>query len=162
VDFSDSSVIGLRRAIDLAAAWGGTLTIVHVVDADYGWSQIGRDESAELDKSLQKQAGDQLGRLADSHLPENMSAQLEVRIGRPAEEIAAAASEAKSDLIVISSHGRTGLDRYLIGSVAERVARIAPCPVYLIPPTKRKMSAARSGSRVLRLKHQPKLEPLPQ
>jgi nucleotide-binding universal stress UspA family protein len=162
VDFSGSSVIALRYAIDLTAASGGALTIVHVVDADYGWSQIGRDESAELDKSLQKQAVDQLGRLADSHLPQDMPADLEVRIGRPAEEIVAAASEAKSDLIVISSHGRTGLDRYLIGSVAERVARIAPCPVCLIPPPKRKPSATQSRSPVLRLKHQTKLKRLAQ
>jgi nucleotide-binding universal stress UspA family protein len=160
VDFSGSSVIALHYAIDLTAASGGTLTIVHVVDADYGWSQIGREEFSDLDKSLQKQAVDQLRSLADAHLPGKMCADLEVRIGRPAEEIAAAASEAKSNLIVISSHGRTGLDRYLIGSVAERVARIAPCPVCLIPPPKRKPSAAPFRSAVLRLKHQTKLKRL--
>jgi nucleotide-binding universal stress UspA family protein len=75
-----------------------------------------------------------------------------VRIGRPAEEIVAAANESKSDLIVLSTRGLTGLDRFLIGSVAERVARLAPCPVYLMPPGKESPSPKQTRPAVLRLK----------
>ena len=153
IDFSDSSLRALRYAVDLAKDAGGSLTIVHVVSADYGWLEIGREEYRDLDKSLQKQAAGELRALADANVPRNVSADLEVRIGRPAEEIVAAASETKSDLIVLSTHGRTGLDRYLIGSVAERVARLAPCPVYLMRPGKQTPKPEQPRPAVLRLKH---------
>ena len=134
VDFSDPSFLALRRAIDLASDFGGAnLMILYVVPSDGGWLNIGREEFHALDESLQKQAGEELRALAETHVPPTVPVDLEVRIGRPAEEIVAAASEANCDVIVISTHGRTGLDRYLIGSVAERVMGLAPCPVYLIP-----------------------------
>jgi nucleotide-binding universal stress UspA family protein len=153
VDFSDSSLRALRYAVDLAADTGGSLTIVHVVAADYGWLDIGREQYRDLDESLQKQAGDQLRALADANVPRSISADLEVRIGRPAEEIVAAASETKSDLIILSTRGLTGLDRYLIGSVAERVARLAPCPVYLMRPGKQARVREEVRSPILRIRH---------
>jgi nucleotide-binding universal stress UspA family protein len=82
-----------------------------------------------------------------------LAAELEVRIGQPAQQIAAAASESKCNLIVMATHGLTGLDRYLIGSVADRVARLAPCPVVLIPTTSRATVRAKSSGPVLRIKH---------
>lgn len=156
VDFSDSSLRALRYAIDLAADSGGSLTIVHVVAADYGWLDIGREESRDLDRSLQQQAADELRALAKANVPSNMPADLEVRIGRPAEEIVAAARESEADIIVLSTRGLTGLDRYLIGSVAERVARLAPCPVCLLPAVKQPPKRGQTRSAVLRLKHKSK------
>ena len=153
VDFSDSSLRALRHAVGLAEESGGSLTIVHVVAADYGWLDLGREQYRDLDKSLQKQAVAELRALADANVPRNVPADLEVRIGRPAEEIVAAASESKSDMIVLSTRGLTGLDRFLIGSVAERVARLAPCPVYLMPPGKEAPSRKQARPAVLRLKH---------
>lgn len=136
IDFSDSSIRALQRAADLAAKSGGSLTIVHVVPADYGWLGIGRENGQRLDKSLQRRAAGRLRAVANSHVPENVETFLEVRIGRPAEEIVAAAKETKCDLIVLSTRGESGLDRYLIGSVADRVARLAKCPVLLLRPGK--------------------------
>lgn len=137
VDFSHPSFLALRHAIDLAQDFGGaTLRILYVVPADDGWLNIGREEFHDLDNSLQKQAAEELKALAQTHVPPTVHVHLEVRIGRPAEEIVAAASEANCDVIVLSTHGRTGLDRYLIGSVAERVMGLAPCPVFLIPARK--------------------------
>jgi nucleotide-binding universal stress UspA family protein len=156
VDFSDSSAGALRHAVKLAAESGGSLVIVHVVPADYGWLGIGRDESRDLDRSLQRQAGDRLRAFADEHVGRNVAADLEVRIGRPAEEIVAAARETKCDSIVLSTHGLSGLDRYLIGSVADRVARLASCPVFLIPPARRPIAPARRSPAVLRFKHKSK------
>jgi len=153
VDFSESSLRALRHAVELARDSGGSLTIVHVVAADYGWLDIGREQYRDLDKALQKQAATELRALADANVPRNVPADLEVRIGRPAEEIVAAANESKSDLIVLSTRGLTGLDRYLIGSVAERVTRLAPCPVYLMPPGKESRSREQARPAVLRLKH---------
>ena len=153
VDFSDSSARALQYAAKRAAECSGSLIIVHVVPADYGWLGIGRDESRDLDRSLQRQAADRLRAFADEHVGDKMAADLEVRIGQPAEEIIAAANESKCDSIVMSTRGLTGLDRYLIGSVADRVARLAPCPVVLVPPGKRSPERQRKRAVVLRLTH---------
>lgn len=153
VDFSKSSARALRHAAKLAAKSGGSLVVVHVVPVDYGWLGIGRDESRDLDRSLQRQAADRLRAFADENVGHSVAAELEVRMGRPAEEIVAAATEAKSDAIVLSTRGITGLDRYFIGSVADRVARLAGCPVFLIPPLRPALSRAPTSPAVLRFKH---------
>ena len=156
VDFSDSSARALRHAAERAAESGGSLIIVHVVPADYGWLGIGRDESRDLDRSLQQQAANRLRTFADENLTDNVAADLEVRIGQPAEQILAAARESKCDSIVLSTRGLTGLDRYLIGSVADRVARLAACPVVLVRPGKRAPSREQKPPAVLRLKRERK------
>jgi nucleotide-binding universal stress UspA family protein len=156
VDFSDSSARALRHAGKRAAESGGSLIIVYVVPADYGWLGIGRDESRDLDRSLQRQAADHLRAFADEHMVHHVAADLEVRIGQPAEEIVAAARESKCDSIVLSTRGLTGLDRYLIGSVADRVARLAPCPVVLMRPGKQLPARKLVRPAVLRFKHEGK------
>jgi nucleotide-binding universal stress UspA family protein len=156
VDFSDSSARALQHAAKLAAESGGTLVIVHVIPAYYGWLGVGRDESRDLDRSLQRQAADRLRAFADEHLGHNMAADLEVRIGQPAEEIVAAARESKCNSIVLSTRGLSGLDRYLIGSVADRVARLAPCPVILLGPGKRLPARKPVRPAVLRFKYETK------
>ena len=83
-------------------------------------------------------------------------ADLEVRIGQPAKEIVAAARESKCDSIMLSTRGLTGLDRFLIGSVAHRVAQLAPCPVVLLRPGKRSLGQKQKSSGVLRIKHKRK------
>jgi nucleotide-binding universal stress UspA family protein len=153
VDFSDSSARALRHAAGLTWESGGSLIVVHVVPADYGWLGIGRDESRDLDRSLQRQAADRLGVFADKHVRDTVAADLQVRIGQPAEEIVAAARESKADSIVLSTRGLTGLDRYLIGSVADRVARLAPCPVLLLRPGKPSPSRKHIRPPVLRFTH---------
>jgi nucleotide-binding universal stress UspA family protein len=152
VDFSDSSARALRHAAKRTAESGGSLIIVYVVPADYGWLGIGRDELRDLDRSLQRQAADRLRAFADENVGENVPAELEVRVGQPAEQILAAARESQCDSIMLSTRGLTGLDRYLIGSVADRVARLAPCPVVLLRPGKRAPSREQKPPAVLRIK----------
>jgi nucleotide-binding universal stress UspA family protein len=156
VDFSDSSASALQHAAGQAAESNGSLVIVHVVPADYGWLGIGRDESGDLDRSLQRQAANRLHTFVNENVSHKVPADLEVRIGQPAEEIVDAARETKCDSIVLSTRGLTGLDRYLIGSVADRVARLAPCPVVLVRPGKRVRGRKQKPSAVLRLKHEGK------
>jgi nucleotide-binding universal stress UspA family protein len=152
VDFSDSSARALRHAAKRAAESGGSLIIVHVVPADYGWLGIGREELRDLDRSLQRQAADRLRAFADENVGHNLTAEMEVRVGQPAEQILAAARESQCDSIMLSTRGLTGLDRYLIGSVADRVARLAPCPVVLLRPGKRAPSRKQKPPPVLRIK----------
>jgi len=132
VDFSEFSLRALRYAMGLAVELGAALTVLHVVPADYGLLCIGKEASRDLEKALQSQAADNLRRLAKDEIGLRLPVDLEVRVGQPAEEIVAAAAESKCDLIVLSTHGYSGLDHILIGSVAERVARLASCPVLIV------------------------------
>jgi len=157
VDFSDSSARALRHASNRATESGGSLIIIYVVPADYGWLGFGRNELRDLDRSLQRQAAERLRAFAKENVSKNVPADLEVRIGQPSEEIVAAARESKCDSIMLSTRGLTGLDRYLIGSVADRVARLAPCPVVLVRPGKR--SPDRKLPAVLRFKHKNEAPP---
>lgn len=152
VDFSDSSARALRNAAKRAAESGGSLIIVHVVPADYGWLGIGREELRDLDRSLQRQAANRLHAFADENVGDDVAADLEVRVGQPAEQIIAAARDSKCDSIILSTRGVTGFDRYLIGSVAHRVAQLAPCPVVLLRPGKRVPSREQKPPAVLRIK----------
>jgi len=156
VDFSDSSARALRHAANRAAESSGSLIIIYVVPADYGWLGFGRTELRDLDRSLQRQAADRLRDFADENVGENVPADMEIRIGQPAEEIVAAARESKCDSIMLSTRGITGLDRYLIGSVADRVARLAPCPVILVRSGKRAPGRKQTGTPVLRFKRKSK------
>lgn len=156
VDFSNSSARALRYAAKRASETGGSVIIVHVVPADYGWLGFGRNELRDLDRSLQRQALERLRVFAEENVGEDVAADLEVRLGQPAEEIVAAAQDAKCDSIVLSTRGLTGLDRYLIGSVAHRVAQLAPCPVVLVRPGKRSPGRKQKSSGVLRFKHKQK------
>jgi len=157
VDFFDSSARALRHAAKRAAESGGSLIIMYVVPADYGWLAFGRNELRDLDRSLQRHAADRLRAFAKENVGENELADLEIRIGQPAQEIVAAARESKCDSIMLSTRGLTGLDRYLIGSVADRVAGLAPCPVVLVRPGKR--SPDRKLPAVLRFKHKNEAPP---
>ena len=67
-----------------------------------------RNESRDLDRSLQRQAANRLEGLADEHVDHKVVAELEVRIGQPATQIAAAATDSKCNLIVMATHGLTG------------------------------------------------------
>jgi universal stress protein A len=68
---------------------------------------------------------------------EPLKPKTEVRIGAPAAEIVSAAEDLKADLLCIGTHGRTGIAHFLLGSVAERIVRHAPCPVLTVrPPAK--------------------------
>ena len=152
VDFSDSSARALRHAEKRAAESSGAVIVVHVVPADYGWLGIGRNELRDLDRSLQRQAANRLGAFADENVGDDVAADLEVRVGQPAEQIIAAARDSKCDSIMLSTRGLTGLDRYLIGSVAHRVAQLAPCPVVLLRPGKRAPGREQKPPAVLRIK----------
>ena len=158
MDFSDSSARALRHAAKRVAESRGSLIVVHVVPADYGWLGIGRDELRDLDRSLQRQAADRLRAFAEENVGDDVSADLEVRLGQPAEQIIAAARDSKCDSIMLSTRGLTGLDRCLIGSVAHRVAELAPCPVVLLRPGKLASGRQQNPLGVLRLKHKSKAQ----
>ena len=124
-DFSTTSDAAIRFATSLARDAGASLLIVHVEEppAAYGGGEmyygIPNPDNSELIKML------------EGVLPTDETVPYEHRLvtGDPATEIVRLAEDEKIDLIVLSTHGRTGLKRLLMGSVAEAVVRRAPCPV---------------------------------
>ncbi len=135
VDFSEPSREALEYAAGLAKQFGATLDVLHVWEAPSfvvpGSGMVSGTSSEismhELIRKDAEQALDAFVREAGKRRIEVRSARAER--GHPANAIVEAASDGSYDLIVIGTHGRTGLARALVGSVAERVVRLARCPV---------------------------------
>jgi len=128
IDFSDDSFAALKTAAELTDD-ASRIDLVHVLPhlepADPGviWQAIDdSSRSQHAQEAINKELSDRresVGRIV-------------VRFGDPGHEVAAYAEEVSAGLIVLSSHGRSGLERLLIGSVAERVVRLAHCPVLVL------------------------------
>jgi universal stress protein A len=149
-DFSHYNDAALEYASTLAAEAGATLHIVHVHDVRDFSATMG-EASYLYASNWQKELEDARQRLA-MILPtrQNVWYEHHCLTGPADEEIVALAADKQIDLIVMASHGRTGLSRLLIGSTAEGVMRKASCPVLIVkqPVTKRDNSPtpATSGS----------------
>ncbi|MBI2529076.1 MAG: universal stress protein [Candidatus Rokubacteria bacterium] len=115
-DFSASAEAAGRVAVDMARQWGATLHVVHVVPPV--------TDAAN--------AADRLSRAAQSLAP-GPAPETALLSGRAAREIVAYARDKHVDLIVLGSHGRTGVSRAILGSVAEGVVRLASCLVLTVP-----------------------------
>lgn len=141
-DLSELSQAGVRYALNLARAVGAEVTVYHVVNYDellqYGEEMKGRmamrypPPSDILDRHQTA-----LTRFLSSHFSDLISwvkVHEKVEIGRPDKNIVEEAKKEGADLIIISTHGRSGLSHMLLGSVTEKVVRTAPCPVLSIHP----------------------------
>ncbi|MGL4250396.1 MAG: universal stress protein [Aeromonas sp.] len=131
VDFSQMSRAVLDYAVFMVQSHQARLRLVHVVDQLHGFDsyKILHMTAIEITHEMERQARDQLKALV-AELP--VAAPFEVRFGRAADEIVLQAREDKADLIVMGSHGRSGISHLLVGSVAESVVRHAPCPVLVV------------------------------
>ena len=131
VDFSDMSKAVLDYAVFMAQSHQAELKLVHVVDQLHGFDsyKILHMTAIEITHEMERQAKSQLKELVAT-LP--IPAKFEVRFGRATDEIVIQAKEDKVDLLVMGSHGRSGLSHLLVGSVAESVVRHAPCPVLVV------------------------------
>ncbi len=135
-DFSDPSRRALDRALELAEALRSTVRLLHVVDTSgvIGGGPVGNlPEIAGIANQIRSGSAAELERVADAADPgRSRIGRVDVREGRAADTIAAFAREERAALIVVGTRGRTGLPRLLLGSVAERVARLAPCDVLVV------------------------------
>ena len=147
-DLSELSLAGLRYAFDIADA-GSEIIVFHVVDyheampivegLEYGYAMNQISLFDELVKEHEKQL-DEFLRKNDLGEKAKVKIRKEVVVGTPFEKIVEKAAAEKVDAIVISTHGRTGLGHALIGSVAEKVVRLAKCPVLTVRPSSEKVS----------------------
>jgi glycine betaine transporter len=118
-DFSPTSDLALEHAKALTTKFGGVLEVLHVV-------------SPQIEEAGVRIASDRLARCLTREERDRYGATLTLLIGSPALTIVDHAASCKADLIVMGTHGRTGVTHMLLGSVAERVVRMARCPVLVV------------------------------
>lgn len=131
IDFSDYSKSALKYAVSFAKLFNSEMVLIYVVEPiiyppDFSMGQIAIPSvNTEWDKT----AIEQLEKLSKSEIPVNIKVKTLVKTGKPFVEIIETASEENVDLIIIATHGHSGVEHILFGSTAEKVVRKAPCPV---------------------------------
>ena len=149
-DLSELSQVGVRYALNLAKAFGAEVTVYHVVSYEellwYGEKIKEKMATAATfgpsDSILEKYQS-ALTLFLKAHFSDLIPAvkvDEKVELGAPDGNIVEEAKKEGADLIVISTHGRTGLSHMLMGSVTEKVVRTAPCPVLSIHPGPKEMA----------------------
>jgi nucleotide-binding universal stress UspA family protein len=138
-DFSTCSLAGTEYAAFLAKNLKATLRLIHVTYpyADYVITDRAGARLASLVEADQEAARQEMDALKQIDFLRDVSVQTEIRPGHAVEEICNAAAQPEVDLVVISTHGRTGFSHALIGSVAEHVVRYAERPVLVVPSRSR-------------------------
>lgn len=134
VDFSDFSATILKYAVSFAAGFGAHLRLLHVV-APVPYTEelmVIPDEIEDLNEALEKDGIDGMNSLVSKYVPAGVATSVVVRTGRPFSEIVAEAQAWPADMVIIPTHGRTGLMHVLIGSTTERVVRLCTCPVLVV------------------------------
>lgn len=137
VDFSDCSAQASAYACSLAAKFNAELHLVHVLQdlvAMVPEPGLAFPPPGDYLQELEASATEALAKLPDPSLPAPASVVRVTLQGPPFLEIIRYAKDQDVDLIVIGTHGRSGLAHVLLGSVAERVVRKAPCPVLTVRP----------------------------
>jgi universal stress protein A len=134
-DFSDASEDALAYARMLADAFGASLHVLHVLEdlAAHAWTtEVYVAALPGVHEEMERQAHDRLQQLLSEEERARYRAELVLRFGSPFVEIVRYAREHEIGLIVLGTHGRGALAHMLLGSVAERVVRKAPCPVLTV------------------------------
>src|ERR1700752_2414192 len=137
-DFSDCGNYALSYAASLARTFGASIICVNVIELmvpTVGYSGMTEPlPIADITEQLEDSAERELPKLAECEACAGLEVEKLLVHGEAASEIVRGAKERAVDLIVISSHGRTGLGRILFGSTAEAVVRHASCPVLVVKP----------------------------
>jgi universal stress protein A len=144
-DFSEHSEMALRYACQIAERLGSELRLLHVLSEIVPAGpepMLMPVMPTEYYSESEQKAGEMLDHLLDPAWGRPASVITAVEWGSPVETIVAHALDNRVDLIVIATHGRTGLSHVLLGSVAERIVREAPCPVLTIRDRNRAWAAA--------------------
>jgi len=131
IDFSDYSKSSLKYAVNFAKNFNASLVLVYVVEPviyppDFSMGQIAIPAAGI---EMGKRAKEELNKLAEKEIPSDLNVKKIIKTGKPFVEIVETAAEEDVDLIIIATHGHTGVEHILFGSTAEKVVRKAPCPV---------------------------------
>jgi len=137
-DYSDLSNTGLRHAFESAYEAGAELIVLHVIDVGEDW--VGKRKNFSPVRTLMAEQKEFLDKFLREKFGEFMNlveVHQRVEVGTAYVNIAEMAEREGADVIMMSTHGRTGLDHILLGSVTEKVIAHAHCPVLAIPASKR-------------------------
>jgi nucleotide-binding universal stress UspA family protein len=131
IDFSDYSKSALKYAVNFAKSFGAEMYLVYVVEPviyppDFSMGQIAMPS---INTEWDDRARDELAKLAKTEISPDVKVKTIIKTGKPFVEIIETAEEEAVDIIIISTHGHTGVEHILFGSTAEKVVRKAPCPV---------------------------------
>ncbi len=134
IDFSVHSKNALKYAIPFAGQFHASIDLIYVVEptvypADFSFGQIG---FPNIEEELRTRGADELDSLIRKEIGTRLRARKVVRTGKPFYEINQYAAEEHIDLIIIATHGHSGVEQLLFGSTAEKVVRKAPCPVLVV------------------------------
>ena len=135
-DLSPCSEAAWEHAVHLARVGGASILLHHVVHVPEaaGLYEAYVFDSRELQRQAVKAAEIEVRKFLEAHPAEGVEVETSVRVGVPHDDIVRIAKSQPVDLVVLGTHGRGGLSRFLLGSVAERVVRTSPCPVLTVPP----------------------------
>jgi nucleotide-binding universal stress UspA family protein len=134
-DFSEPSEVAVRYGRALAEAFHASLHILHVVPDSLAlpWATMADGLAmADVQRQWEREANDRLQRMLPESEREAVHAVLATRAGDPVRQVTSYALETNADLVVLGTHGRGPVAHMLMGSVAERVVRTAPCPVLTV------------------------------
>ncbi|MGE3179965.1 MAG: universal stress protein [Vicinamibacterales bacterium] len=129
-DFSETSEAAVRQGVDLARTFNASVILLYVGDGPA--SESATDFPLGIDADLQDAERERMLRILAPFDRQIVRPELVVSTGAAAQEIVRCAEEREVDLIVMGTHGRSGVRHMLLGSVAEKVIRTAPCPVLVV------------------------------
>ncbi len=136
IDFSVHSKNALRYAVPMAEQYNAMLHLIYVIEptvypADLGFGQV---IVPGVEEELRTKSEDELRLLVENEIGGRAKAEYVVRTGKPHQEILSEAEDKGADLIIVATHGHTGVEQMLFGSTAMRIVRLARCPVLTIRP----------------------------
>ena len=133
-DFSEPSLKGLDYAVDMAKAFRAKLVVVYVLPIlpASATNPNLHYQIPEYERMIHKDSDEQLKAIISKRVPKSLKARPLIGHGNAAHEIVRLAEKEKADLVVIATHGHTGLHHLVVGSVAEKVVRLAHCPVLAV------------------------------
>lgn len=131
-DGSDEAGVAIDHGLDLAKRFDATAHVLHVVD-------VQKTETAPHSEAWHQRGEEYVASVADDASREGITVETEIKTGYPADCILAYADEYSIDLVAMGTHGRTGVRRYVLGSVAESVIRLADVPVLTVRLTEHRL-----------------------
>jgi universal stress protein A len=133
VDFSEDANQAVKYATDLASKLGARMTLLHVIQLlPFGSGDMGVTVPYTYTQDLEAEITSRMQVYLERVTAAGLEGEIAVAHGVPFQEILETAKAQQVNLIIMGTHGRTGLQYVLMGSVAEKVVRLAPCPVLVV------------------------------
>jgi nucleotide-binding universal stress UspA family protein len=134
VDFSDHSAKALAYASEIALSYNAQLQVLHIIEETIhpAFSLVGKSSIFDLIPGIEDDCRKRTKKMLKATVPDKVRSNVYIKNGRAASDIIKFAKENSTDLIVIATHGLTGLEHMLLGSITEKVVRMAHCPVFTV------------------------------